>query len=297
VKARAHRLHGDGVSAPPEEIAVGESPAPPKAGRSAKSVPPADGAGVLGRVALALKLLAGLAVVVVASSAVAYSLHRYALTTHRFAIQKIDLHGGRRVTVEKVRAAAGIELGKNLFAFDTKKAEEALLGDPWVSSARVTRELPGTLRVELTERDAYAVAILGDRPWLVTREGEPFTEIRLDDPYDLPVLSGVSAQALARDRAGAVERLKTGADLLRQYERLGVAKVHAAQEVALGSSGHAVLTVGKGGITLELGRPPYARKLAMAERVIGELSKKGRAPGIVFLDNEAHPERVVVRMR
>jgi cell division protein FtsQ len=297
MKARAPRLHGASVSAPSEEVAVGESPAPPKAGRSAKSVPPGEGGSLLGRLALALKLLAGLAVVVVASSAVAYSLHRYALTTHRFAIQTLDVHGGRRLTREKVRAAAGIELGKNLFAFDTKKAEEALLADPWVSSARVTRELPGTLRVELTERDAYAVAVLGDRPWLVTREGEPFTEIHEDDPYDLPVLSGISAQALARDRAGAVERLKLGTDLLRQYERLGVAKVHPAQEVALGSSGHAVLTVGKVGITLELGRPPYARKLSMAERVIGELSKKGRAPGIVFLDNEAHPERVVVRMR
>jgi cell division protein FtsQ len=297
VKARAPRLHGATVSAPAEEVAVGESPAPPKAGRAAKSVPPGPGSGVLGRVVLALKLFAGLAVVVVASSAVAYSLHRYALTTHRFALQKIDLHGAKRLGPDKVRAAAGIEIGKNLFAFDTKKAEEALLADPWVSSARVTRELPDTLRVEISERDAYAVAILGDRPWLVTREGEPFTEIRTDDPYDLPVLSGVSAQALARDRAGAVERLKLGTDLLRQYERLAVAKVHPAQEVALGTSGHAVLTVGKSGITLELGRPPYARKLSMAERVIGELRQKGRTPGIVFLDNDAHPERVVVRMR
>jgi hypothetical protein len=35
----------------------------------------------------------------------------------------------------------------------------------------------------------------------------------------------------------------------------------------------------------------------MAERVIGQLAAKGRVPGIVFLDNIAHPERVVVRMR
>ena len=35
----------------------------------------------------------------------------------------------------------------------------------------------------------------------------------------------------------------------------------------------------------------------MAAQVLGELGAKGRTPGIVFLDNEAHPERVVVRMR
>jgi hypothetical protein len=35
----------------------------------------------------------------------------------------------------------------------------------------------------------------------------------------------------------------------------------------------------------------------MAERVLGKLGQKGQVPGIVFADNEAHPERVVVRMR
>jgi cell division protein FtsQ len=48
---------------------------------------------------------------------------------------------------------------------------------------------------------------------------------------------------------------------------------------------------------LALGQPPYARKLAMASEVMGELRAKARTPGIVFLDNQAHPERVVVRMK
>ena len=43
--------------------------------------------------------------------------------------------------------------------------------------------------------------------------------------------------------------------------------------------------------------PHLARKLSMAETVLSELRRKGKAPGIVFLDNQAHPERVVVRMK
>jgi hypothetical protein len=35
----------------------------------------------------------------------------------------------------------------------------------------------------------------------------------------------------------------------------------------------------------------------MAERVMNQLGGKGRSAGLVFLDNKAHPERVVVRMR
>jgi cell division protein FtsQ len=63
------------------------------------------------------------------------------------------------------------------------------------------------------------------------------------------------------------------------------------------AGGGAVLTVGKDGVTLELGHGPWRKKLLMAARVIGRLRAKGQQPGIVFLDNEAHPERVVVRMR
>jgi cell division protein FtsQ len=299
MKRPRQSARGASVTAP-EEFALGESPAPAKAeprrtvrGRGAL----ADPGGIMPRLLSGLRLIAGLVVVVVASAAVAYSLHRYALTTTRFGIKTLELEGAKRLSPDQIRALAGIEIGKNLFSFDTRVAEEKLLHDPWVRSARVVRKLPSILRVEITERDAAAVAVLGDRPFLVTSEGEPFKEVKPDDPTDLPLLTGVSAAEWARDRVGAEERFRTGVDLLRQYDRLGMARVHPAQEVSLANTGHTVLTVGRQGIALELGRAPFARKLAMAADVVGELSAKGRTPGIVFLDNEAHPERVVVRMR
>jgi cell division protein FtsQ len=299
VKQPKARRHGAAVSAPPEEFAIGESPPPAKvgAGRASRTSVPAANPSFGDRVVGGVKLFLGLLIVVGASSAVAYSLHRYALGTARFGIQKIELTGAKRFGKAQIQTLAGIEIGKNLFAFDTAEAEKKLLTDPWISSARVVRELPNSLRVELSEREAVAVAVLGDRPFLVTREGEPFKPVKAEDPTDLPVLTGVSTADLARDRVAAIDRLKTGLDLLRQYDRLAASRVHPAEEVALAQSGHAVLTVGQKGIALELGRPPYARKLAMGAQVLAELGAKGRTPGIVFLDNEAHPERVVVRMR
>jgi len=300
MKTRAKTLHGATIAAPSEDFAIEESPPPAKAGArravSGKSPPP-SGSSLGERIVSGVKLVVGLAVVVGASTAVAYSLHRYALTTTRFAIRDVELKGAKRYSVEQIRTLGGIELGKNLFAFDTRAAEQKLLHDPWLASAHVVRKLPNTLEVEVAEREAAAVAVLGDKPFLVTADGEPFKELTPDDASDLPILTGVSTAEWARDRGGAQERLRTGVDLVRQYERLPMSRVHPAEEVSLGASGHTVLTVGQKGIALELGRPPYARKLQMAQDVVGELGSKGRAPGIVFLDNEAHPERVVVRMR
>ena len=110
--------------------------------------------------------------------------------------------------------------------------------------------------------------------------------------YSPSAISAIATAISAMFAAGKALSTK-----IRQYERLGMAKVHPAEEVNLAASGYTVLTVGQKGIALELGRAPFARKLAMAAEVVGELAAKGRTPGLVFLDNEAHPERVVVRMR
>ena len=144
MRARAKSLHGAAVPAPSEEFPTGDSPppAPVRKGNARRAVsgrlPPREGPRLGERIFGGVKLVVGLAVVVGASTAVAYSLHRYALTTTRFGIQKVELEGAKRFSVEQVRTLAGIETGKNLFAFDTQAAEEKLLRDPWLSAAHVT---------------------------------------------------------------------------------------------------------------------------------------------------------------
>jgi cell division protein FtsQ len=180
------RFHGSGIVAPPEGFASGESPAPGpvhgaprRRGPSPDPVPPRSVGALLWS---ALKLASGLAVVVSASLAVAWSAHHYALTSPRFAIRTVDLVGAHRLTLEQVKTESGATVGANIFALDSDAAERKLLENPWVSEVKVTRRLPSTLRIELAEREAAAVVSLGDHLYLVTREGEPFKEIQPGDP-------------------------------------------------------------------------------------------------------------------
>lgn len=304
MKSRHASIHGATVSAPPELFDISDSPTPAavasnkrvsKPARNRKAAP--QDSGFVQKLATGIRLVAGLAIVVSASTAVAWSVHRYAMTTARFGIRTVALTGNQRLAQGDVTVQGGIEMGKNLFGFDTHAAEEKLLKNPWIATAKVTRELPNTLKVEVAERKATAVAALGERLFLVTKEGEPFKEIQPDDPTDFPVITGIAATELARDRAGALERIRTAVGILEKYQGLRLAKIYPAEEVHLDTTGHATLTIGRQGVTLALGLPPYARKLGMAGDVMGELRAKNRTPGIVFLDNDAHPERVVVRMK
>ncbi|MEJ7732579.1 MAG: hypothetical protein WKG00_25670 [Polyangiaceae bacterium] len=118
-----------------------------------------------------------------------------------------------------------------------------------------------------------------------------------DDPYDLPVVSGILPDKVANDRAGAVLEVKRVLDVAEDLERAGVAKRWPIQELHLEKDGALVVTVGREAIALHLGHGPYRDKLDQLRSVLSELSRRKANASVVFLDNDAHPERVVVRMR
>ena len=298
-RRKAKAVHGAALEAPAEfGFVTGESPPPPKVNsRRAPVAPGKGGARLVALIASVAKLSIGVAVVVGISVAIAWGAHRYAITTPRFAIRQLDVRGNRHHSADQLAHVAGIERGQNLFAVDAPAAEKKLLDNPWVRSAKVGRELPGTLRIEVTERDVAAVTVLEDGLYLVTPEGEPFKQVDRGDPTDLPVITGIGPRDLALDRARAIDRIAVGLEVLREYEALPLAKVFEPQEVHLGPEGTVTLTVGKKGMTFELGAGPFRQKLLMAARVVAKVQATGELPGIVFLDSEAHPERVVVRMR
>jgi cell division protein FtsQ len=292
-KPRTSR-HG-AVRAPEESFSFEDADDAP--GAALPSDKTDSGSRAWGKLASALRLGLGLALVIGTSVSVAYSVRHYALTSPRFSIQEVDLRGGKRVSPEQAREQAGVVLGSNVFALDTAQAEKKLLENPWIFEARVTRDLPRSLRIDIKEREPAALAVFSDRLYLVTADGEPFKELQPGDPADFPLITGVSVEGLSRDRPRELDRVREGLEVLEQYSRVPLSKTQSAQEVHLADSGDVVLTAGKEGITFELGKDGYRRKLLMGEQVVGEMRRKGRSPGIVFLDNQAHPERVVVRMK
>jgi cell division protein FtsQ len=243
------------------------------------------------------KLGFGVLLVFATACATAYGAYRLALSSSQFALQKLDVTSSRRLSERELLARAGIELGQNLLGVDVRAAEERLLGDPWIRSVRLVRQLTHTLRVELVEREALALASLDGDLFVVGADGEPFKAWQAGDPDDLPVLTGVTLDALAKDRIGATTRLATGLSVLSHYERLPISQQHRAQEVNLSPDGAVVLSVGARGVSLHLGQGPWPKKMLMVAEVMRTFESKRELPGVIFLDNALHPERVVVRMR
>jgi len=176
--------------------------------------PERRGGGPFQKLIAALRLGLGLALVIGTSVSVAYSVRHYALTSPRFSIQEVHLIGGKRVAPQQAQDQAGVVLGSNVFALDTAVAEKKLLENPWISEARVTRDLPRTLRIEIKEREPAALSVFNDRLYLVTADGEPFKALSPGDPADFPIITGISVEGLSRDRARELERVRHPADVV-----------------------------------------------------------------------------------
>lgn len=286
------------IDAPVDPIMGGDdSPLPGPATTSLRPPPGAPKKRAESRVSRGIQLVAGAAVVVAASIGVAWGARRYVTTSPRFAVRTVLVEGERRRSANAVADAAGVAVGKNIFALDLNRAGQLLTQDPWIERATVTRKLPSTISISVVEREAYAAAVISGELYLATRDGDLFKKLGEDDPSDLPVVTGVTAEQVARDRAGVVLAVKRVLDVVEDFERTGIAKRYPVEELHLEKDGLLTVTIGKEAIALHLGAPPYRDKIEQAARVLNEVARRKANAQVIFLDNDAHPERVVVRMR
>jgi cell division protein FtsQ len=251
------------------------------------------GAAILaaGRLLLGALLFLGIA------GASSFGLYRYVSTSSRFAVKTILVEGAAHRSQPDVAGKAGVELGKNVFSIDLEAARRGLLSDPWIERATVDRKLPGTLLIHVTEREPLALVALGGELYLSGRGGEVFKRVEPGDPVDLPLITGLGGTGeLVRDREGLMASVRRAQELAADYARLGP-RSYGLQEVHATTEGTFELLVGRDGVRLVMGKPPYRPKIERAARVLAETARRKGQPLVIFLDNEAHPERVVARLR
>jgi cell division protein FtsQ len=290
------------IEAPRDPVGDDDSPLPGPATTTVRPPPSSPPSAKraerkLGKVGRAVQLAAGVTLVVAASIGVAWGARRYINESPRFAVRTVLIDGNHRRTPQQIAERGGVAVGKNIFALDLAQAGALITQDPWVEKATVTRKLPSTISISVVEREAAAMVNIGGELYLATRDGDLFKKMGQEDPVDLPVITGIPASQVATDRKGVVIAVRRALDVADEADRTGIAKRYPLEELHLEKDGSLVVTIGREAISLSLGHPPYRDKMEEASRILNELARRKANASVIFLDNDAHPERVVVRMR
>lgn len=248
----------------------------------------------LGRFLTGVKLI-GIAVGLMAISAV--FMYGYAAVTRSeyFRAERIQISGNQRVSNETILSQAGVDIGNNLLALNLRLVRKQLLAHPWIADARVSREIPETITIQVAEHEPLAQVDLGRR-FLINAEGRIFKEVQEEALEGLPVIKGVTYSDISLGEDELSPAMASVVDLLAicrskssviHYDR--IASLFLDKEMGI------TLSLKDGQQQIKLGFDGFETKLKRFERLrpILEGNRKWSAFHVVDLNN---PDRIVVRL-
>lgn len=134
-----------------------------------------------------------------------------------FQVSKVEVQGLKRMDEMPVYSLALEEMDRSMLSVDLPALRQRVMTLGWVEDARVTRRLPGTLVVDIVERDPVAVWQNGGKLSLIDVNGVVLESVDGRAMPDLPLVVGPLANRETRalgqlmEAAPALKPLLAGA--------------------------------------------------------------------------------------
>ncbi len=112
-------------------------------------------------------------------------------------IEEVLVEGRHRTEGELILTRLGLALGRPILDIDPEAARAELEALPWVRSASVERQLPGTIYIRLSEREPLALWQEKGMIRVLDRNGEVIPDIQPRRFAHLPLVVGADAPAHA----------------------------------------------------------------------------------------------------
>jgi len=140
-----------------------------------------------------------------------------------FVLNRVEVTGTHKTKPEEIKKMVLAGQSNALLA-DLTKIKLRLESHPWIQSAVIWRELPGTIRVHITERSPAALVLSGNL-FLVDHAGRIIQLFDQDTHYSsLPVITGIADLS----NAGQIKAALEFVDALSQDQKIlkNVSEVH-----------------------------------------------------------------------
>ncbi|MGH6665340.1 MAG: cell division protein FtsQ/DivIB, partial [Pseudolabrys sp.] len=132
-----------------------------------------------------------------------------------FRITEVALSGQHQVSREDILALAGITGRSSLLFLDARQARLRLLTNPWIEQAAVLKLYPGRLRIEIKERQAFALWQKEGRVYLIAADGTVLETYVPPRFAALPLVVGAGAEHGAH---ALLDLLKRYPDIAKSVE-------------------------------------------------------------------------------
>ncbi len=255
---------------------------------------------IVGKILAALAVLAG----AVAGGRLAA---KHVVASPRFALREVRVGPTAHVSRDEIIERSSVVIGDRLLALDTDVIAARLARHPWIAAARVRRELPATLVIDVTERQAAAVAVIGGL-YLLDEQGHPFKHATLAESDGRLVLTGISRAEYARLPRASEAAFREALALFSEYQhpdalasaRQGRGSAPGIRptlsEIHIDPRTGFSLFLYDGGAEIRLGRGQIADKLARLDELLTQFGpRRASTLRVVHLEGPAG-DRVPIKL-
>jgi len=216
---------------------------------------------------------------------------REAFLNHEiFAVREIKVKGGEKVGGSEVVAMAGLSHGVSIWKVEPRAIEGKVARHPWVRRVLAWREFPRRVVIEVEEREAKAIAVLGEL-YYVDREGFIFKAVEEGEGTEFPLLTGLQQPALGHPTSFSTRQKIRQA--LRLNELMAQGSL-ALSEVHFLPQGGVVLYPLAYRLALHMGWGDWDEKLKRLERVLALWKDKEDRLAVLDL---SFRDQIVARLR
>ena len=193
----------------------------------------------------------------------------------RFTIQRVDVRSNGRLQPENLREYGKVAEGQNLFAVDLQQIRANLEGVPLIRRAEVSRDLPDTLVIRVTERTALARMADGASgfPVLVDRDGYV---LGLGRSSTLPLIRSASERGLGPGSVVREKNVLDALDVLDLCDATRLGSVIHVDVIEAASPDRLVLRL-SGGEVIPMGRDQLKERLEKLVDVLKTAQEMGQA--------------------
>ena len=110
-----------------------------------------------------------------------------------FAVRRVDVRGVKNLNELKVYERVLAERNQAMPLVDIEAVRNELMQISWVQDARVSRQLPDTLVVDIVEREPHAVLRKGDRMVLIDSTGHELEPVTAQQAKGKLIVEGAGA--------------------------------------------------------------------------------------------------------
>lgn len=185
-----------------------------------------------------------------------YYGYQWATHAKRFAIGNLEFSGNQQIGDIALSELMSVPPGTNIFLADIEAFEARLEASPWISDADISRDLPNSLEIEVSEERAVALVEL-EGLYLANSAGELFKRTGPSDKLEgLVIITGLTREQVTASPSDSQRRIVFALQAIETFasaeHRPTIGEVHLDRTQGL------TLVTYESAIAIHLGNSPQS---------------------------------------